>query len=104
MSTPARSEVFRRHVAADPANPLFRFSLGQALWTEGLTAEAVDHLRFAADSKADWMMPRILLGKCLLAVGDRAQARAVFDEALRLAVAQGHEEPEEELRGLLAAL
>jgi hypothetical protein len=30
----ARSEIFRRHVAADPANPLFRFSLGQALWTE----------------------------------------------------------------------
>ncbi|MEN9537223.1 MAG: hypothetical protein RLZZ178_1220, partial [Verrucomicrobiota bacterium] len=23
----ARSELFRRHVAADPANPLFRFSL-----------------------------------------------------------------------------
>ena len=68
----ARSEIFRRHVAADPANPLFRFSLGQALFTEGDPAGAVEHLRLAAASKADWMMPRILLGKSLLAVGDRA--------------------------------
>lgn len=100
----SRSALFRRHVATDPANPLFRFSLGQALWTEGDAAGAIEHLRLAADSKADWMMPRILLGKSLLAGGDQSAAKAVFAEALALAVAQGHEEPEEELRALLAAL
>jgi Flp pilus assembly protein TadD len=100
----SRSELFRRHVSADPANPLFRFSLGQALWTEGDAAGAIEHLRLAADSKADWMMPRILLGKSLLAVGDKPAAKAVFAEALALAVAQGHEEPEEELRAVLATL
>jgi Flp pilus assembly protein TadD len=99
----SRSELFRQHVAADPANPLFRFSLGQALWTEGDAAGAVEHLRLAAASKADWMMPRILLGKCRLAAGDRAGATEAFTEALALAVAQGHEEPEAELRALLAA-
>jgi predicted Zn-dependent protease len=100
----SRSELFRRHVAADPANALFRFSLGQALWTEGDAAGAIEHLRLAADSKADWMMPRIMLGKSLLAAGDKPAAKAVFAEALALAVAQGHEEPEEELRALLATL
>lgn len=100
----SRSEVFRRHVAADPANPLFRFSLGQALWAEARPADALEHLRMAAASKADWMMPRILLGKCLLAGGDRPAAKAAFAEALALAVAQGHEEPEAELRALLAGL
>ena len=100
----SRSEIFRRHVAADPANPLFRFSLGQALLTEGAAAEAVEHLRLAAASKADWMMPRILLGKCLQAIGDKPAAKAAFTDALALAVAQGHEEPEEELRALLATL
>ena len=100
----SRSELFRRHVAADPANPLFRFSLGQALWAEGDAAGAVEHLRLAAASKADWMMPRILLGKSLLAVGDKSAAKATFAEALALALAQGHEEPEAELRALLAAL
>ena len=98
----SRSEIFRRYVAADPANPLFRFSLGQALLTEGAAAEAIEHLRLAAASKADWMMPRILLGKSLQAVGDQPAAKAIFTDALALAVAQGHEEPEEELLALLA--
>ena len=100
----SRSETFRRHVASDPANSLFRFSLGQALWTEGDAAGAIEHLRLAVASKADWMMPRILLGKSLQAVGDQPAAKAVFVDALALAVAQGHEEPEEELRALLATL
>ncbi|MFM8550025.1 MAG: molecular chaperone DnaJ [Verrucomicrobiota bacterium] len=100
----ARSEIFRRHVAADPANPLFRFSLGQALWTEGDAAGAVEHLRLAAASTPDWIMPSILWGKSLLAVGDREGAKAAFADALALAVSQGHEEPEAELRALLATL
>jgi len=100
----SRSELFRRHVAADPASPLFRFSLGQALWTEGDAAGAIEHLRLAAAFNADWMMPRILLGKSLLAAGDKPAAKVAFADALALAVAQGHEEPEEELRALLATL
>jgi predicted Zn-dependent protease len=100
----SRSELFRRHVASDPANPLFRFSLGQALWTEGDAAGAIEHLRLAAASRSDWMMPRILLGKSLRAAGDKPAAKAAFADALALAVAQGHEEPEEELRALLATL
>jgi predicted Zn-dependent protease len=99
----ARSELFRAHVAADPANALFRFSLGQELLKEGAPAEAAEHLRRAAEAKADWMMPRVLLGKALAAVGDRTGARAAWTDALALAVAQGHEEPEAELRALLAS-
>lgn len=99
-----RSEVFRERIKADPANPLFRFSLGQALLAEGRPAEAVEHLRQAAGSKADWMAPRILLGKALLATDLKDEARTSLEDALRLAVAQGHEEPEAELRGLLASL
>ena len=100
----ARSELFRPMVAKDPANPLFRFSLGQELLKEGAAAEAVEHLACAAGAKSDWMMPRILLGKARLALGARAEAKAAFASALALAVAQGHEEPDTELRALLAAL
>ena len=99
-----RSELFRPLVAKDPANPLFRFSLGQELLKEEAAAEAIPHLTFAAGAKSDWMVPRILLGKAQLALGDRAAAKAAFESALSLAVAQGHEEPEEELRALLAGL
>lgn len=100
----SRSDIFRRHVVADPTNPLFRFSLGQALWAEGDAGAAAEHLRIAAASKADWMMPRILLGKSLLTLGDKPGAKLALTEALSLAVAQGHEEPEQELRALLATL
>ena len=89
----ARSEIFRRHVAADPVNPLFRFSLGQALFTEGDAVGAVEHLRLAAASKADWMMPRILLGKSLLAAGDREGAKDAFADALALLARDEHERP-----------
>ncbi|MFM9000017.1 MAG: molecular chaperone DnaJ [Opitutia bacterium] len=99
-----RSDIFRPRVEADPSNPLFRFSLGQALLAESAPADAVTHLRVASESKADWMAPRILLGKALLALGRKAEARDALEDALRLAVAQGHEEPEAELRGILAGL
>ncbi len=100
----ARSELFRPLVAQAPTNELFRFSLGQELLKEGAAAEAIPHLQFAVAAKADWMMPRILLGKAQRAMGALPAARAAFTAALNLAVAQGHEEPEEELRALLAAL
>ncbi|MGA0133403.1 MAG: molecular chaperone DnaJ [Opitutales bacterium] len=100
----SRSALFRERVAADPDNPLFRFSLGQALLAEGAAVEALEHLRRAAVSKSDWMAPRILLGKALLAIDRRDEARLAFEDALQLAVGQGHEDPEAELRALLAGL
>ena len=98
---------FTALVASQPDNPLFRFSLAQALDAEGRLAEAAEHYRACVAARADWMMPRILLGKLLLRTGetsDRAAARPVLEEALALAVAQDHEDPAAELRALLAAL
>jgi Flp pilus assembly protein TadD len=99
-----RSETFRSLVESDPTNPLFRFSLGQALFQENNFPAAVEHLHKAADGKADWMMPRILLGKTYLHLGQKNLAKIVFLEALKLAVAQGHEEPEAELNQLISTL
>ena len=50
------------------------------------------------------MMARILLGKLLLQLGRRADAKPLLEEALKLAVDQQHEDPEHELRALLAEL
>lgn len=101
---PSRREHFEALVARQPENELFRFSLAQALAAEGLTEAAAGHLHFCAARRADWMMPRILLGKALLALGRREEARPVLAEALQLAVDQHHEDPERELRALLADL
>lgn len=105
MSTaPDRTDFFAERVREQPENVLFRFSYGQALVNAGRAAEAVEHLKIAAASRADWMVPRILLGKAYQNSGDIPGARAAFADALALARSQGHEEPEEELLVLIAAL
>ena len=99
-----RSQHFAGLVAQQPHNELFRFSLAQALLAEDQPAAAVEHLMFCANKKNDWMMPRILLGKTLLGLGRRNDAKRWLEEALQLAVEQSHEDPERELRALLAEL
>ncbi len=100
----ARSEQFAALVARQPDNELFRFSLAQALLAENRAADALPHLESCAGKKPDWMMPRILLGKTLLGLGRKDEARRWLTEALALAVAQNHETPEQELRAMLAEL
>ena len=100
----ARVEQFQALVASQPENPLFRFSLAQALEAAGRFTEAAPAYEFCVASRADWMMPRILLGKLLVQIGRRAEARPLLEDALQLAVAQSHEDPERELRALLAEL
>jgi predicted Zn-dependent protease len=100
----SRAELFAAAVARQPDNELFRFSLAQALVAEDRATEAVAHYEFCAAKKSDWMMPRILLGKLLVQLGRRADARTPLEDALRLAVEQQHEDPERELRALLADL
>lgn len=99
-----RSQQFAALVSQQPANTLFRFSLAQALLNEGRPAEALPHLETCARSRADWMVPRILLGKTLASLGRPADARPWLAEALKLAIEQSHEDPERDLRELLAEL
>jgi predicted Zn-dependent protease len=101
---PPRSEQFAALVARDPANEMFRFSLAQALVAEGRGADAVEHYKFCVAKKADWMMARILLGKLYIQLNRAADARPLLEEALRLASEQHHEDPEREVRALLADL
>jgi predicted Zn-dependent protease len=100
----SRSQHFAGLVAKTPDNELFRFSLAQALLTEGRPADALEHLENCAQKKADWMMPRILLGKALVGLGRSNEAKPWLEQALALAIAQTHEDPERELRALLADL
>lgn len=103
-SPPSRSVHFAALVAQQPDNEKFRFSLAQALLAEGRPAEAIEHLVLCADTKPGWMMPRILLGKALIGLGRRSEAKPWLEVALKLAIAQDHADPERELRALLAEL
>src|SRR5580704_12485070 len=77
---PARSAHFVALVARQPDNELFRFSLAQALAEEGRGAEAVPHFEFCRQKKADWMRPRIRLGKLLVQLARRAEAKPVLEQ------------------------
>lgn len=99
-----KSEIFLPKVEAKPDNILFRFSLGQALYDEGDTEAAIPHLQRCADSRDDWMLPRILLGKAMLQDGQSTEAKPILEHALRLAVEQHHDDPAAELREILADL
>jgi predicted Zn-dependent protease len=101
---PSRVEQFESLVAQQPANELFRFSLAQALVAENRPEKAVEHYEFCVTKKADWMMPRILLGKILLQLNRPTEAKPLLEAALRLAAEQHHEDPERELRALLTEL
>lgn len=94
-------EITRARLDRDPNNALFRFSHGQALFNEGHYADAIEHLRFCADSRDDWMLARILLGKALIETGEIEEARIILQKAHELAIAQHHEDPEAEVRALL---
>lgn len=98
----SRVAQFQALVGQQPDNELFRFSLAQALAAEGRGADAVPHYEFCVAKKSDWMMARILLGKLLLQLERRADARLQLEAALALAIDQHHEDPERELRALLA--
>lgn len=100
----SRSAHFATLVAKHPDNELFRFSLAQALLAEDRGADALEHLEACANKKSDWMMPRIMLGKTLLALGRRTEAKPWLEDALQLAVSQDHQDPEAELRSLLVGL
>jgi predicted Zn-dependent protease len=101
-NSPRRSDSFAALVQKQPDNELFRFSLAQALVAEHRLLDAVEHYKYCVAKKADWMMPRILLGKLYLDLGKRGEARVLLQEAHKLAVEQNHEDPEKELRALLA--
>jgi predicted Zn-dependent protease len=101
---PDRIAQFEALVRQQPGNELFRFSLAQALIAAHRAAEARPHLEFCVQARADWMLPRILLGKELLSAGETEAAKPLLQSALTLAVAQDHDDPAEELRQLLAGL
>lgn len=87
-----------------PDNELARFNLAQAYFHANDYTNAAGHLRALCAKKKDWMVVHILLGKCLLADGNRDEAKKLLEHARQLAVEQHHDGPREELEALLGTL
>jgi predicted Zn-dependent protease len=87
-----------------PDNDLSRFNLAQAYCDANEFANAIEHLRALCDKKPDWMVVHIQLGKALITLGRSPEAKPVLEHALKLAIAQHHDTPREELEELLKTL
>lgn len=99
-----RIERFRELAKDNPENILHQFSLGQALFDEGSYEEASHALNACIETRPDWMLPRILLGKALIELRRIDDAKAHLEASLQLAIDQHHEGPEEEVRKLIVEL
>lgn len=89
---------------AQPANDLARFSLGRAFYDAGRFAEAAEAFRACLQRKPDWLVAALLLGRCELELGHRAEAKQCLENARQLAADQGHDGPLREANELLASL
>lgn len=98
------SEKFAPLIQSNPDNEMFRFSYGEALFTEDKFEACIEHLEFCVAQKNNWMIPHILLGKALIALNRRPEAVLHLETALALAKEQHHEDPEAEVTALLEDL
>jgi Flp pilus assembly protein TadD len=99
-----RKDRYTKILAAQPDNHLARFGLANALFEEGRFDLAAEEYRRCLESQADWMAVHISLGHCLVRLGRRDEARLALETARQLAVRQGHSQPQEEIRQLLAQI
>jgi uncharacterized protein HemY len=106
-TSPSQEETisrFRAKVSENPANELFRFSLGKALFDAARWDEAREHLEAALAKRPDWMVVCMLLARLAQNRHQPAEARDWWKRSLDLAIAQHHEDPEREIRDALAKL
>ncbi len=79
--------TLRKLVALDPNDPLSRFALGRKLFesdpTPESSVEAVEHLRFANATAPEHLATYNVLGRVLIQLGRKEEARAVLEEGVR---------------------
>jgi Flp pilus assembly protein TadD len=104
MSADALIAKYETLLQKRPDDELLHFSLGKALYDAGRLPEAEVRLAAALKAKPGWMVVTMLLAKIALQRNDAAAARAHYESALKLAIDQQHEGPEEEIRAALTKL
>lgn len=97
----AQQDYFQNKVKEEPENKLYRFSLAKILFDQALYVEAIPHLQKCVGFQADWMLPRILLGKAFIQTNQISEAQSCLNIALDLAIEQKHDDPKTEITKLL---
>jgi tetratricopeptide (TPR) repeat protein len=68
---PGAAESFLKAVEMDPADPVYHFNAGYALWRKGAYEQAADSFRSALQRKPEDGTATLMLGRCLKQQGPR---------------------------------
>ena len=85
----SRSDMFRKLLHRDPANPMVLYSLGNELFKEGRYGEARDQLQRAVANKPDYSVAYRMLGRTHFELHENAEARNVFLKGKEVAQKNG---------------
>jgi len=99
-----RIERFRKVLDGAPDNLFARFGMANACFEAGRLSEAAEQYRHCLAAQGDWMAVHIALGRCLVRLGRKDEARTILEAARVLAMKQGHSQPLDEIREILAEI
>lgn len=77
-------EYFKLAIDAFPTDAVIPYNLGEILFNQGQSAEAIEYLKMAVQLRANWAPPHLKLGYAYLNRGEFEDARRSFAKFLEL--------------------
>ena len=93
--------ALQEKLASNPDQIFHRYSLAQAYFEDQQLDLACEEFQKCLESKPDWMMAALFLGKAFLEKENKEEARVYLEKALVLAKDQNHGDPAGEAAKLL---
>ncbi len=100
----SRIDTLKRFIAARPSDPFPRYGLAQEYKNAGRLAEAREEFVELMRAHPDYTAAYLHAGNVHVALGDRAEARAVYERGIDACVRRGDGHAKGELEGALASL
>ena len=100
----SRIEALKRFIAARPDDPFPRYGLALEYKNGGRLAEARDEFAGLMQAHPDYTAAYLHAGNVSVALGDRGEARAIFERGIAACVRRGDAHAKGELEGALGLL
>ena len=100
----SRLETLKKFMAARPADPFPRYGLAQEYKNAGQLAEARAEFETLMREHPDYTAAYLHAGNVLIALGERDEARAVFERGIETCRRRGDGHAMSELAGALSTL
>jgi len=100
----SRVEILKKFIAAQPADPFPRYGLAQEYKNAGRLAEARDEFVTLMREHPDYTAAYLHAGNVVLALGERDEARAIFERGVEVCRRRGDGHAMSELEGALSSL